>query len=196
MLFSSTVFATENKTRYIMKGFIDSPKIQELETELKANSSMREIEFVQSFGTYKNEIELTIKMLALVDQYHLHTFARGNCAFACATIFLYGYQRTLLPNAEGKSTRLLLRPLLSRDDEFLKEQTEDFFKKIVARSGNKLPAEFLSWLYRVKDDFGAIHIFNKADDQNRFIFFQSIGKGKLEVMSELSPEDIGIMVQH
>lgn len=195
LVFCSTVFAQENKTRYIMTSFLTAEKAQDLEAQLQAHPSMREIEIVNSYGIHKNEIALTNKMLALIDQYQLHTFARGNCAFACATIFLYGYERTLLPRVEGGTTRLILRPLTSRDSEFLKEQTEDFFKKIVARSGGKIPQDFLPWLYRVKDDFGAIHVLSKANEQNHSILFQSAGQGKFEVISDLSAEDLGIQVQ-
>ncbi|MFZ6654193.1 hypothetical protein [Undibacterium sp. TJN19] len=196
LLLCSTAIADENKTRYIITSFINAEKIHDLETQLKAHPSLREIEFVRSYGIYKNEIELTKKMLDLIDQYHLHTFARENCAFACATIFLYGYQRSLLPSADGKSSRLILRPLVSRDEEFLKEQTEEFFNKIVARSEGKIPADFLPLLYRVKDNFGAIHIFNKPDKDQHAIFLQDTGGGKYEAISELKAEDLGILVPH
>lgn len=197
MLLSLTVTAGESSTsivRYTITSFITMEVAQELEASLIANPSLKEIELRDSFGAYGNEIEVTNKMIALIDQYKLNTYARGICAFACATIFLSGYQRTLLVNTEGKATQLTLRPIVSEDDEFLKEPTEIFFKQITLRSEGKIPHELLPWLYKVKDEFGGIHIRSKVNGTNHHIQFQSSAEDAYQNISNLTPADLGMIV--
>lgn len=196
-LLSFTALADESgrsNTRYTIKSFITMVHFQELETRLIASSSIKEIEFVDSYGVYMNEIEVTRKMIDLIDRYKLNTFARGNCAFACATIFLSGYRRTLLADNEGKVTRLFLRPVMSKDDEFLKDITEEFFTKIALRSEGKIPDDLLPWLFKVKDEFGGIRISSKPTETNRYIQFRNSANGAYQNISDLTPGDLGIIV--
>ncbi|MBC3910901.1 hypothetical protein [Undibacterium umbellatum] len=198
LLLSTSAYAANSdqaESKYVINGAVTKAVVEDLEKKLESNPSIKSIEFIQSFGAFEDEVEVTRKMFRLIDQYKLNTLASGNCAFACATIFLYGYTRTMEINLKGRSTRLILRPIMSKDNEFLKEPTEEFFKKILLRSDNKIPVDILLRLYQVQDELGAVHIHSKAIGLNKYIQLQSIADGKFENISELSPVDLGIVVE-
>ncbi len=184
----------EPQTRYIVTKFITEETVRDLSLALQNNPKLSEIEFRDSFGAWGNKIAITKTMIDLIEKNQLKTYAKGYCAFACATIFLMGKDPTLLTTSSGKATRLILRPLMSADEEFLKEETDEFFNKIVERSKGKIPVEFFSWLYQVKDEIGALYIWSEQKLPAKYIQFHADSKSAFENISDLTPLDLGIRV--
>lgn len=192
--FAGQDYVLDSPTRFIVDGFISEKTVRDLNLALQNNPKLREIEFRNSYGAPENEITVTQAMIGLIEKNQLQTYAKGNCAFACATIFLMGEQPCLLIKSSGRASRLILRPLVSRDGEFLKEETELFFNKIVVHSKGKIPAIFLSWLYKVNDELGALHIWSEVKSPAKYIQFQANSKSEYENISDLHPTDLGIRI--
>ncbi|MFZ6711122.1 hypothetical protein [Undibacterium sp. TC9W] len=186
---------TDSSLRYIITGELSLSNLKEFDEEIRKNPKIKELEFVEVPGSTIVAAEVVYQFQARINTFKLRTFARGHCESTCAFIFLMGFEPTLLSKITGEKTVLSLHPIHKTETgEFLRTYTDDFIDIICKRSDGKITKEFLNKMYEVTDRRGGIFIHRDPQLAGAHIFFQKRYGAKYEILSNLSPADLGIRI--
>lgn len=162
------------------------------------------IQFRNSPGASSSAGIIVDQLEQLINTHHFDTEVRGTCASACATSFLLGETRTLLPGLRNEPTYLMLhatRQVTTREVDY--GNTEKTHRKIAARSEGKFS---LALLNRIFDDKkgtadGELYIFRDPHDsvlgpQHVFICSTAVYAvmDTCEPVAGVTPQSLGIEV--
>lgn len=195
--------AEQERLRYTIEGELTLDKVAEFEKQLKAHPDINELELRSSRGSGSSAGIIINRMYALIDARQMRTFARGQCASACAFVFLYGYERTLLPPQNTNiSTHLMVHAGRSNTTgEINYGETDRDFNKIIARSNGKLNMALLEKVYDAKNKEGGLFFVRdgaatKAGKE--YVFFctgeEQKNKKTCEPYKGIKLEDLGIKI--
>ncbi|MBR7784218.1 hypothetical protein [Undibacterium luofuense] len=203
LLVCNSSFANvENYSRYIWNGDITMEELKLFKEKMMANQHLSELEFRQSSGASSSAVIILRELGLLIESRKIKTFARGQCASACAFVFLMGKERTLLPSLTKTPTYLMIhstRHTASGEVDY--GDTDKQIKKIVTASNGKFPQKMLEKMYDAKNNMGGIFITRepvKTEHGKASIFFCSgeevARKKACESFGDSRPEDFGISI--
>lgn len=192
-------------TRLIWRGELNLASLAELQNMLEKHpQQFNVIQFRNSSGASASAGIIIEQVEALINTYHLDTEMRGGCASACATSFLLGETRTMLPGLRHESSFLMLhatRQFKTREVDY--SHTEKMMRKIAARSEGRFS---LALLERIFDDKkgtadGELYIFREPKPStkgNQHVFIcQSAVMAVMDTCEPvvgMLPQDLGIAV--
>ncbi|MBC3910900.1 hypothetical protein [Undibacterium umbellatum] len=194
---SNYAFSQQNVSpiRHHIQGELTLEAYYNFEAILKSNPAITEIEFINSTGSSKNATDIVNLFSVKIDERHLKTFARGYCESTCAFVFLMGYERTLLPGSANNPTILRLHPIENTSTrESIIFETDSYIRDVVTRSNSKMPKGLLMKMYMTTDRRGAVIIKRNPNADGKFVFFQAKYGDKLSILSDLSPNELGIFI--
>ncbi|MES2071616.1 MAG: hypothetical protein V4488_14780 [Pseudomonadota bacterium] len=204
LFFCSQVSVAQNtaNSRYIWVGDLTLNSLHDFSDALKNSKMVTAIEFRKSSGAAASAGIIVKEIESQIEMKKLKTFARGQCASACANAFLLGEERTLLPSMDTTPTHLMLHAQRSNQTgEINYGATDQLFKKIVAKSKGKITLAFLEKMYEAKNSGGGLYILREAKATNDGIsqIFFCTGEEKelrrpCEAIKGLKPQDLGISI--
>ena len=198
----SAIAENSDFIRHVWAGELTLDGLNILKEKLRTNPDLKEIEFRNSpgagalAGVIINEVEI------LINRGKLKIFARGQCASACAFIFLMGTERTFLRSLNNVPTHLMLHAERNaKTGEINYGETDRFLKKIKMASNGKLPLSILEKIYDVKNRNGGIFITReplKTATGSASVFLCSGEEASLKQACKsfdgLKPENVGILI--
>jgi hypothetical protein len=203
LLVSASSFAkSETLIRYVWNGELTKEELNIFREQLKANPNLSELEFRQSVGAGSSAVIILNELSSLIEKRHLKTFARGQCASACAFAFLMGKERALLPSSGNVPTYLMIHAMRSNVTGEINYGATDNLIKIVSKvSGGKFSPEILEKIYDAKNSMGGMYITRepvKTEHGKASIFFCSGEEAALKKacnsFGEARPENFGISI--
>ncbi|MFZ6760446.1 hypothetical protein ACO0K9_24855 [Undibacterium sp. Ji50W] len=206
LAFASILFllsaCNSSDTRYVWDGAVVESKYQDFQRKIKDQDALKELEFRNSPGAPAKAGILTDAIETQIDKKGIHTFARGQCASACANIFLLSPQRTLLPSLNKVRTHLMIHVSRASDNgEIDYGGSEKMNKRIVSKSAGKIPLELLDKIFDAKNKQGGIYIFREpivTDQGEAYVLFCAGDEVPFlrtcKPMKGIKPQDLGISI--
>lgn len=179
-------FRIENK--------IDQAVLEKFDAAIKANPAISVLEFDGVMDFSGIDIDAIMGLHDRIKQHHLSTTARGLCVGSCALLFMTGYTRTILPAANNRSTRVVLRPITNQYHEFLVEQTDTLIDEIITRSDGKVTKDFIRKIYLVRDDVASIMIQYLAGKSDIHVSFLERAGQKSQPLEPSTAEGLGLKI--
>jgi hypothetical protein len=194
---------TNIENRIIWDGELTTTGLARLNKIIDTEPSITGVEFNDSRGAPASAVTIVKGIETQIDKHHLNTFARGQCASACAIAFLLGYERRMLPSKSNFSTHLFLHAARNTAfNEIDYTENDRLLKKIVEQSHGKIKLAFLEKIYEAKNANGGIFILRektKAADGNSYFVFFCNGEEKqinkpCAPIKDITPTDLGISI--
>ncbi|WMW79349.1 hypothetical protein RF679_11895 [Undibacterium cyanobacteriorum] len=192
-------------TRLIWRGELTLASLSELQSLINANpQQFNVIQFRHSPGASASAGVIIELVESLINRYHFDTEVRGACASACASSFLLGETRTMLPGLRHEPTYLMLhatRQYKTREVDY--SHTEKILRKISARSEGRFPMVLLERIFDDKKGTadGEVYVFREpqasvAGPQHVFVCATAVMAvmDTCEPAVGLKPQDLGIEI--
>ncbi|MFZ6769947.1 hypothetical protein ACO0LM_23075 [Undibacterium sp. Di26W] len=173
---------------------IDQAVLEKFDAAIKANPAISVLEFDGVTDFAGIDIDAIMGVHDRIKQYRLSTTARGLCVGSCALLFMTGYTRTVLPAANNRSTRVVLRPITNLYHEFLVEQTDTLIEEIITRSDGKVTKDFIRKIYLVRDDVASIMIQYLAGKSDIHVSFLERADEKSKPLEPSTAEGLGLKI--
>ncbi len=186
---------TENlkPNRYIHRGELTLDTLSEFKAYLIQYPATREIEFVNSPGASQYAFKLFNEYVSIIEVHKMTTFARGYCNSLCASLFLSGEQRYLLPSQDKKNTVLTFHPAFRGNSGIDYQITLQIDKHLQPKNPWLNEKPFFK-IYDVKGEDGGVKIYRQAKSGYHVYFQESFGS-KLQVLSPHTLDQLGIGVR-
>ncbi|MFZ6723346.1 hypothetical protein [Undibacterium sp. Ji49W] len=192
---SSVISLTPATTqRFRIENKIDQAVLEKFDVAIKANPAITVLEFDGVMDFSGIDIDAIMGLHDRIKQHHLSTTARGLCVGSCALLFMTGYTRTILPAANNRSTRVVLRPITNQYHEFLVEQTDTLIEEIITRSDGKVTKDFIRKIYLVRDDVASIMIQYLAGKNDIHVSFLERAGEKTQALELSTAEGLGLKI--
>ncbi len=192
-------------TRLIWRGELTTASLAELQNLIEKHPHQYNvIQFRNSPGASAAAGIIIEQVETLINLHHLDTEVRGACSSACASSFLLGETRTMLPGLRREPTYLMLhatRQFKTREVDY--SHTEKIFRKIAARSEGQFPMVLLESIFddRKGTADGELYVFREArpsiaGPQHVFICRNAVMAviDTCEPVVGIKPQDLGIHV--
>ncbi len=177
--------------RHIHEGGFTLEKLEQLFIVIRDNPGINEIEFVNSPGASQLGPWLYYHYLRIINDHKLTTYARGHCASLCASLFLMGHKKYLLPAKNDGRTFLLLHPVFDEGtDNIALPASKDVFANMAARNPWIAEQDF-QIIYSVPDKSGGILILRDQRD-GKFTYFQQKYGAKWQPFNHYTLEQLNI----
>ncbi len=205
LLISNSVFAENmDSTRFVWNGELNLNSLNDFKEKIRKTPDLHELEFRQSAGAKASAGIIVNELISLIENKGLRTFARGQCASACAFVFLMGKEPTLLPPVDETPTYLMLHAMRNiKTQEINYGETDRLLKKIEKATKGKFSLGLLEKIYDAKSPQGGIFITRepvKTMHGNASVFFCSGTEVALrqpcQSFDKAKPQDFGIFVSN
>jgi|GEM_PF-5086322 len=175
-------------------GKIDKVMLEKFDAAIKTYPAISVLEFDGVMDAREIDIDAIMGFHHRIKQYHLSTTARGLCIGSCALLFMTGYTRTMLPGVNKTSTRVGLRPLTNKQDEFMMDETDALIEEIVKRSDGKITLEFIRKIYLVRDEIASLMIQLRAGKSDVQVIFLERAGQKFQLIEPSTAEGLGLKI--